>query len=135
MDIIINLLNDIGITVEWNDLKLLFNTQYAKKVSPYVTVFYPGLYDYDRYRKINGSKPGRSRQSSHLELSYEKTWKQWLGKFTAFVDMENVSYYDIVGDTILPNDRYVPVKPGEVVGSVPEEGVCDYVCLSGSIME
>ncbi len=117
---------DIGITVEWNDLKLLFNTQYAKKVSPYVTVFYPGLYDYDRYRKINGSKPGRSRQSSHLELSYEKTWKQWLGKFTAFVDMENVSYYDIVGDTILPNDRYVPVKPGEVVGSVPEEGVCDY---------
>ena len=49
---------DIGITVEWNDLKLLFNTQYAKKVSPYVTVFYPGLYDYDRYRKINGSKPG-----------------------------------------------------------------------------
>ena len=47
-------------------------------------------------------------------------------KIHCFVDMENVSYYDIVGDTILPNDRYVPVKPGEVVGSVPEEGVCDY---------
>ena len=117
---------DIGFTAEWNDLKFLFNTQYAKKVSPYITVFYPSLYDYDRYRMINGSKPGRSRQSTHMELSYEKKWGQWAGKFSTFVDMESCSYYDLVGDTILPNDRYVPVGPGEVVGSVPEEGVCDY---------
>lgn len=117
---------DLGATLQWNDFRLLFNKQHSKKTIPYVSVFYPSLYDYDRYRMINGSKPGHSREATHMELSYEKTWNRWSGKAVVFVDMESCSYYDIAGDTILPSDRFLPVNPGEVIEPGMKEDICDY---------
>lgn len=106
---------DIGFTAKWKNFKILFNTQYAKKVPSYVSVRYPSLLDYDRYRMINGAKPGRSRQATHGELSYEKSGKKWSGKVSIFADMESCSFYDVAGDTLVPNDRYLPIKPGEIL--------------------
>ena len=40
---------DIGVKVKWKDIKFMFSTQYAKKSLPYISVFYPSLYDYDKY--------------------------------------------------------------------------------------
>ena len=118
---------DLGFTAQWNDLRLLFSMQEAKRVDTYNTVLYPGLYDYDRYRKVNGSKPGRRRQATHADLSYEKAWgENWSGKISAFLDMENGSYYDVGGDSILEADRYIPAGPGEVIPGGPATDMCDY---------
>lgn len=114
---------DIGFTARWKDLKVLFNTQYAKKVTPYVSVRFPSLYDYDRYRMINGSGPGRARQATHGEVSYEKANDKWAGKISAFIDMESCSYYDVAADTLLEADRYLPIGPGEILGSEIKEGM------------
>ncbi|MEG1748437.1 MAG: TonB-dependent receptor [Tannerellaceae bacterium] len=91
---------DIGFTCRWNNLKLLFNTQYAKKVPSYTHVTYNSLYDYDRYPSIEGVTPGRSRQSSHLNLSYEKAWKKSSLKISAFADIDHATHYDVAGDSV-----------------------------------
>ena len=117
---------DIGVKVKWKDLKFMFTTQYAKKTLPYISVFYPSLYDYSKYRNINGAKPGRGRETTRMEISYDKNWGNWSGKVSAFVDMESCSNYDIAGDTILPVDRYLPVGPGEILESIDPNKACDY---------
>lgn len=99
---------DLGCTFKWNNLSFLLNTQYSKKVTSYNTVYYPGLFSYDRYRLIDGVKPGRSRHATHAEISYEKVWKQWSSRLVAFFDMENSVFYDVSGDSILPEDRLMP---------------------------
>lgn len=114
---------DIGFTARWKDINVLFNTQYAKKIPSYVTVRYPSLYDYDRYRIINGSKPGHARQATHGEVNYEKSGEKWSGKVSAFIDIESCSYYDVAADTLLAGDRYLPVGPGEVLDSTIKVGM------------
>lgn len=99
---------DLGCTFKWNNLSFLLNTQYSKKVTSYNTVFYPGLFSYDRYRLIEGVKPGRSRQATHAEIAYEKTWGKWSGKVSAFFDLENSILYEVSGDSLLPGDRSMP---------------------------
>lgn len=117
---------DIGCTLHWNDFSLLFTSQSAKKVNPYNTVLYPGLYSYDRYRLVDGVAPGRSRQATHAELAYQANWGRWTGKLVAFADFENSTFYDVGGDSILPPDRYLPAGPGEVVPGGPATDICDY---------
>lgn len=117
---------DLGCTFKWNNLSFLLNTQYSKKVTPYNTVLYHGLFSYDRYRLIDGVKPGRSRQATHAEIAYEDTWGKWHNKFVAFVDIENCVSYDVAGDSILPDDRYLPTKPGEVISDISGKDICDY---------
>lgn len=117
---------DVGAIFKWNNLSFLVNTQYSKKVFSYNSVLYPGLFSYDKYRLIDGVKPGHSRQATHTEVSYEKNWGKWSGKFTAFFDVENASNYDVGGDSILPNDRFLPAKPGEVVSDISGKDICDY---------
>ena len=117
---------DLGCTFKWNNLSFLFNTQYSKRVTSYNTVLYPGLFSYDQYRLINGVKPGRSRQATHAEVSYENTWGKWTGKLTAFFDMENCTFYDVGGDSILPDDRFLPVGSDEVIDENIGKVICDY---------
>lgn len=114
---------DLGFTARWKDVNVLFNTQYAKKVTSYVSVRFPSLYDYDRYRMINGSKPGHARQATHGEINYEKAGDKWAGKVSAFVDMESCSNYDVAADTLLEADRYLPVGPGEILDDQIKEGM------------
>ena len=117
---------DIGVKLKWKDLKFMFTTQYAKKVLPYISVFYPSLYDYGKYRQVNGAKPGRGRETTRMDLVYDKSWGNWSGRISAFVDLESCSNYDIAGDTILPTDRYLPVGPGEIMESIDPNKACDY---------
>ncbi|MGN0281155.1 MAG: TonB-dependent receptor plug domain-containing protein [Prevotella sp.] len=118
---------DIGIMAKWNNFSFLFNTQSSKRVIAYSNLVHLAPYSYEKYRKINGATPGHSRESTHLELSYEKSWQKWSAKIQAYVDMESCSNYDVCGDTILPEGRIMPVGPGEIIefGPAPE-GTCEY---------
>lgn len=115
---------DIGFTVKWNELRFMYNTQYSKKVPTYSTILYQGLYSYDRYSTVNGSKPGHARQATHMDLSYEKNFgKKWNGKISVYLDMENCSHYDIGGDSILPGEGNTPIRPGDMIIDVSEVNV------------
>lgn len=117
---------DLGCTFKWNNLSFLLNSQYSKKVTPYNTVFYPGLFSYDQYRLIEGVKPGRSRRATHAEIAYENTWGKWQSKVVGFVDIEDCVFYDVAGDSILEKDRVIPVKEGEIIDGTVQDGVADY---------
>lgn len=118
---------DIGVTAKWNDFRFLFNTQSSKRVIAYSNLVNLEPYSYEKYRKINGATPGHSRENTHFELSYDKTWQKWLTKIQAYVDMESCSNYDVCGDTILESDRFMPIGPGEIIAPGPAPaGSCDY---------
>lgn len=95
---------DIGVTVNWKDFSFLFNTQYSKKVMSYTTLCTPynslGLYDYDAYPSINGSKPGNGKQSTHLEFGYNKKFNKLFIQIKGFADLDEYSFYNIVCDTL-----------------------------------
>lgn len=117
---------DIGVTAKWKNFSFLFNTQSSKRVPAYSNLVHIGPYSYDKYRKINGATPGHSRDNTHLELSYEKSWDKWSAKIQAYVDMESCTNYDVCGDTILPGNRYLPARPGEVLEpSLAPVGMCE----------
>lgn len=96
---------DLGFTCSWRDFKFLFSTQYSKKTSIYNSVFFGSLYDYDRYRRIEGDKPGHSRQSTHVDFTYKKDWRRSSWKATVFSDFDHFNYYDVCGDSISPEDE------------------------------
>lgn len=93
---------DIGITANWRDFSFLFNTQYSKKVLCYTPLITNGIYEYEKYEKIQGIKPGNSRKSIHMELSYNKSLKDFALSAKAFVDMDDYSMYYIIGDSLIP---------------------------------
>lgn len=117
---------DIGVKVGWEKFKFLFNMQHSKKVMPYNTVLFPSLYSYDRYRKIEGSLPGHSRQSYHGEISYENAKEKWATKISAYFDYDKNVNYDVIGDTVLADYRVLPVSPGEVLPLQKYDTLLDY---------
>ncbi len=106
---------DIGATLKWNDFNFLFNTQYSKRVPTYSAYLYPSLISYDKYRSVNGNTPGHARQSTHLELNYNKTWGEWSAKLTGFADFESCSNYDVGADSVRSGAIMYPIYPGEII--------------------
>lgn len=91
---------DIGVTANWKGFSFLYNTQYSKKISSYSAYVTYGLYDYDKYVKIQGLQPGISRKSDHLELSYATSSEKTFFSAKAFLDIDNTSFYHVMGDTL-----------------------------------
>ena len=106
---------DIGVNCKWNDFSLLINSQYSKKVMDYSAYLYPSLYSYDKYRNVNGAKPGHSRSATHIELNYNHTFGDWSGKLTAFADFESCSSYDIGADSVMPGAIMFPIYSYEII--------------------
>lgn len=111
---------DIGFSAQWNEFKFMFNTQHSKKVPSYNSVLFQGLYSYDKYRNMNGSKPGHTRKATHIDLSYGKSWRDnWHSKLNVYIDLENISNYDVGGDSILPADREkIPIRDNEILDNI-----------------
>ena len=107
---------DLGFSAEWNNLKFMFTMQESKRVNPYKLLLGAGLFDYNRYRKYDGMKPGHARKTTRFDVLYNKSINDnWSYKISAFMDLENCSNYDVVGDTLLPDERFIPCRPGEVI--------------------
>lgn len=109
---------DLGVTCKWKDFSLLLNTQYSKKVPAYSAYLYPSLLTYDKYRDVNGSGPGHARQSTHLELNYNKAWGDWTGKLTAFADFEHCSNYDVGADSVRTGTIMFQIFTGEIINDL-----------------
>jgi len=110
---------DIGVTANWRDFSFFLNTQYSKKVLSYTPLVSYGLYDYDKYGRIQGNTPGNSRQSTHLEIKYNKIWNNWSFSLNTFADFDNYSMYYVCGDKI----SYSRLQEFEEMGYYPTDVV------------
>lgn len=101
---------DIGLTLRWKKIKLMFNQQYSKKVIPYTSAaLTPTIYDYDKYRLYNGIKPGNGRLSTRGELAYSDSKNDFSWNASLFIDAEEHTNYDVTGDTLTAEDSYLPI--------------------------
>ncbi|MCF2659367.1 TonB-dependent receptor [Parabacteroides distasonis] len=88
---------DLGLNYVWNQFKLTLNHRHGKRVSPYSAVI-TSMYDYDRYAKINGNRPGRSTASTFGVLQYANTFHNTSVDASFSVDYEHISHYVVLGD-------------------------------------
>ncbi len=109
---------DIGCRIRWNDhWKIYLNMQHAKMQSVYTYVAIKAPYTYEKYRHINGEKPGHSRTSLRGELQYSNHWKDWSLDVNCYIDMDRQMNYEADGDS-LPDGFIVSLPPGEILDSV-----------------
>lgn len=94
---------DMGLDLNWNAFRLLYNTNFKKYVAPYSMSYYLAPYSYENYRTIKGNSPGFANTSHHLEVSLEKEWNRFQIKTSINVDAADQVRYQIAGDTIPPS--------------------------------
>ena len=112
---------DIGCILQWNNhWKFMLNHQYAKMQSPYTYVAIKSPYNYEKYRRINGQKPGHGRTSSRGELQYSNLWKNYSLDVNVYVDIDSQMNYEADGDS-LPRGWIVYFEPGEMLDSIQAE--------------
>ena len=89
---------DMGCTINFSDFTLQFSRKQAKQVPQYS--WYGEIYDYDRYRKIDGVKPGYSTTEMHVSLGYSHQ----LGKVdisaSVYGDWHDNTDYAVVSDSM-----------------------------------
>ena len=109
---------DIGCILQWNrNWKFYINHQHAKMQSAYAYVALNAPYTYDKYRRMNGEKPGHARTSSRAELQYSNLWNNFSFDANIYVDIEKQLNYEADGDS-LPSGFIVHLPVGEVMDSV-----------------
>ena len=111
---------DIGFVLgmDNNRWKIMSNIKHAKMqmVYPFTLIPEAAPYDYDRYRRIGGEKPGHGRTTLHSEVSYNNTFGEWTIGASAYFDMDDYVDYDILGDSIEKKVRILP--PNEILDSI-----------------
>lgn len=89
---------DIGLVMTWKNLSFMHNTNFSKTVAPYSLSYSFAPYDYDRYRTLDGNKPGFAFTAHHTNLTY----RQPLGSvnLSAMVtyDTESQNRYQVMND-------------------------------------
>lgn len=114
---------DIGCIFQWNNhWKASFSHQHAKMQSPYAYVAVKAPYTYDKYRRMNGQKPGHGRSSTRGELQYSNLWKNNLLDINVYFDADRQMNYEADGDSL---------PPGMVVHFASDEIMDSLVAKSG----
>ncbi len=109
---------DIGGIFQWNNhWKISFNHQYAKMQSPYAYVAVKAPYTYNKYRRLNGQKPGHGRSSTRGEVQYSNFWKDYSLDINVYFDADRQMNYEADGDS-LPPGLVVYFAPDEIMDSV-----------------
>ena len=86
---------DIGCILQWNrNWKFYINHQHAKMQSAYAYVALNAPYTYDKYRRLNGEKPGHARTSSRAEFKYSNLWHNFSFDVNIYVDIEKQLNYE-----------------------------------------
>lgn len=109
---------DIGCITQWGGhWKLYLNLQHAKMQPVYSYVAVKAPYSYEKYRRINGEKPGNSRTTLRGELQYNRQWSKWSLDATLYADLDRQMNYEADGDS-LPDGFFIIPPEGEVLDSL-----------------
>ena len=90
---------DFGTVISLKDFNLMFSRKYGKQVPQYT--LYGEVYDFDRYRSLNGVTPGFSLESTHMELGYHKQLGRLNLNFTVNGDWYRFGDYTVLSDSIV----------------------------------
>ena len=101
---------DLGFNLKVRDFSLMFSRKYGKQVPQYS--WYGVAYDYDRYRRLGGNKPGYSIDETHFDLGYEKEFGIFNINVSAYGDWYTLDDYSVLSDSIFRPDMN---KEGEAV--------------------
>ena len=101
---------DLGFNLKVRDFNLMFSRKYGKQVPQYS--WYGVAYDYDRYRRLGGNKPGYSIDETHIDLGYEKNLGIFNINVSAYGDWYTIDDYSVLSDSIYRPDMN---KAGETV--------------------
>lgn len=109
---------DIGCITQWGGhWKVYFNLQHAKMQPVYSYVAVKAPYSYEKYRRINGEKPGNSRTTLRGELQYNRQWSKWALDATLYADIDRQMNYEADGDS-LPDGFFIIPPEDEVLDSL-----------------
>lgn len=88
---------DYGLNLKHGDLSLMFSKTFSKTVSQYSIMFCP--FDYDKYGRFDGNKPGFYTANTHLNIGYEHAFnKNFSMKATATYDRGENGQCQVSGD-------------------------------------
>lgn len=96
---------DFGFNFKWWKLSLSFNQRYGKKVPVYADVYTSmgSLYDYNKYRVIDGEGPGHGMSFTHAGLLYSDKFNNCSFNIEAYFDLNKSNLYSIIGDEVEGN--------------------------------
>lgn len=89
---------DLGLSLKWNKLHMLYNRRFAKTVAPLSLSYFFTPYEYDQYRKLNGYGPGYAISSQHAELGYADSRGNFAWQVSANFDSQDQQRYQVDGD-------------------------------------
>lgn len=131
---------DLGLSLKYKGFDLMYTSTYTNRAPTYTMSFMFSPYDYNKYGKINGNRPGLSNESNRLNLRYSRSFGNFDLTASASYDRINSQNYMVVGDTIPDLEEYGIIIPnGTSVELSARTGAFQSVAyseiaLSGKIM-
>lgn len=107
---------DAGFRFKWNGLYLSASLQHSKMVQPFSPLL-GNTFSYNQYASYNGEKPGNSRNTTRTEAGYAWSKENISADVAFYADFEQVSNYDVAGDTIPPSVAIVPTGTNDTIFS------------------
>lgn len=93
---------DVGFKFQWKNFYAMYNYQQSKMIPTYSMSVFRAPYSYEKYRSIDGMKPGHGHAINRGELGYKGNLKNVNINAALYIDVEETNYYDVSGDTIPP---------------------------------
>lgn len=102
---------DLGLSLKYKGFDLMYTSTYTNRAPTYTMSVMFSPYDYNRYGRINGNRPGLSNESNRLNLRYSKSFGSF--DLTASASLDNVNFqnYMITGDTIPDLGDFATIIP------------------------
>ena len=105
---------DVGISLKYKHLDLMYNTQFSQIEAPMTMMFFYSPYKIDKYKTFNGLRPSYTTKSHHANVSYsQQLGKVWL-KGTITYDNSDLTHYQVISEeptnsvlTLLPLNEAV----------------------------
>lgn len=102
---------DLGLSMKYKGFELMYTSTYTNRAPTYTMSFMFSPYDYNKYGKINGNRPGLSNVSNRLSLRYSRSFSNFDLSASASYDRIDSQNYMVVGDTIPDLEEYGIIIP------------------------
>lgn len=93
---------DLGFNLKVSDFNLMLSRKMGKQVPQFS--WYGLAYDYDKYRKLGGNKPGYSIDETHIDLAGEKQLGNVSIRLSAYGDWYHIDDYQVISDSVVNVD-------------------------------
>lgn len=93
---------DIGFTFKLNAFSFIFNQRYGKKVPTFADIHSSmgALYDYDKYRTVNGERAGHGMSFTHAGVNYSSKIQNVKLDVNTYFDLNTSNQYSLMGDSV-----------------------------------